>query len=161
MFFGPNSRKIGPISSKVGIGLAENGKVGADVHLWFLTESSSTFLVNQCWSSGGVALVSDHACMFFGQTSRKIGPISSQMGIGLVENGKVGVDVHLWFLSESSWTFFCELMLKFRWCSASFWSCTHAFWPDHPQNWSDFLKNWDCLGRKWRDWSRHSSVIPS
>ena len=54
-----------------------------------------------------------------------------------------------------------EIMLKFRWCSASFWSHTHVFWPDQPQNWSDFLKNGDWLGRKWRGWSRYSSVIPS
>ena len=40
--------------------------------------------------------VSNHTHMWvFGQPSHKIGPISSKMGIGLVENGEVGVDIHL------------------------------------------------------------------
>ena len=37
-------------------------------------------------------------------------------------------DINLWFPSQSSWTLFYEIILKFKWCSTSLQPYTHVFW---------------------------------
>ena len=100
-----------------------------------------------------------HTCVW-GQNSNKTCRFSSKMGTGLIKNGDVDVEIHLWFPSQASWT----LIIKKYWSSDGIvpgYNTTHmCLGPEGQQNFLVFFLNWDWLGRKWWGWSRHLSMIP-
>ena len=83
------------------------------------------------------------------------------MGIHLVENGEVGIELHSWFPSQASWTFH----MKYCWlwnCIISVYHHTYVcFGSKQPQKHSIFLGIGECRGRNWWGWGIIHSWFPS
>ena len=110
-----NNHTNSQFSSNMGTGLLGNGEVGVLVYLWFTSHALWTLYIHQCWLWNDATRVYSniytHICVF-GRNSRRTTQFSSTMGIGLVENGEVGVEIHLHIIPMSGFmNLNCELVL--------------------------------------------------
>ena len=94
----------------------------------------------------------------FGRNSHNTSQFCSKMGMGLVENGMVELEINLWFLFQASWTF---LTNQWWWNNSSLQPHAHGVMARAASHYPISLQNGDRLCRKWQGWTRKPSIIPT